>query len=103
MNYKAAGISSNTTPCTSIPMHCPLCEVDSAGIPVTTWKYNSIQLIFTEHSDQLSAISPNFWMKILIRNTEEKSMGTQEERTDDYRKRNTIPDSEDILPEEQPG
>ena len=31
-----------------------------------------------------------------------RAMGSQE-RTDDYRRRNTIPDSEDILPEEQPG
>ena len=42
-------------------------------------------------------------MKILIRKAEEKAMGIQEERTDDYRRRNSIPDSEDILPEEQPG
>ena len=108
MIYKAANISSNATPSTNIPIHCPLCEADSAGSPVTIWKYNAIQHILTEHpdpdnSDQHKTISPEFWIKIMIRKAEEKAMGIQEERTRDYRNRHEIPDSEDILPEEEPG
>ena len=77
MIYKAANISSNATSSTNIHIHCPLCEADSAGSPVTIWKYNAIQHILTEHpdpdnSDQHKTISPEFWIKIMIRKAEEK-------------------------------
>ena len=82
-------------------------ETRCSDDPVTIWKYNALRHV-TEHPDpdnsgQHKLISPEFQIKILIRKAEEKAMGIQEMSTTEYRSTHDIPDSEDILPEEEPG
>ncbi|KAI0778256.1 hypothetical protein BD413DRAFT_507946 [Trametes elegans] len=41
-----------TTPCTNVPIHCPLCPPLSPGSPVTIWKYNTMAHLLTAHIDE---------------------------------------------------
>ncbi|KAI0775320.1 hypothetical protein BD413DRAFT_535097, partial [Trametes elegans] len=42
MSYSSACKTTTTTPCTNVPIHCPLCPPLSPGSPVTIWKYNTM-------------------------------------------------------------
>ncbi|KAF8153115.1 hypothetical protein B0H34DRAFT_641970, partial [Crassisporium funariophilum] len=39
MSYKSAKQSTLITPCTNIPINCPLCPFLVSGKPHTVWKY----------------------------------------------------------------
>lgn len=50
-NMGSAKSSSATTPCTNVPLHCPLCPPNSkTGLIPTYWKYNLDTHILNEHS-----------------------------------------------------
>ena len=49
MNYKAASVSSKKSPCTNLPIHCPICPPNSSGSPQTIWKDNAVNHFIIEH------------------------------------------------------
>ncbi|KAI0770900.1 hypothetical protein BD413DRAFT_553505 [Trametes elegans] len=52
MSYSSACKTTTTTPCTNVPIHCPLCPPLSPGSPVTIWKYNTMAHLLTAHIDE---------------------------------------------------
>ena len=59
MNYKSekrpSGLSE--TPCTNIPIRCPLCPLSASGKPHTIWKYNGTYNIVIHHATDSSSDS----------------------------------------------
>ncbi|KAJ7873604.1 hypothetical protein B0H14DRAFT_2290674, partial [Mycena olivaceomarginata] len=49
MIYKAAKNCTKASPCTNVPIHCPLCPRSASGNPRTIWKYNAIYYLVSEH------------------------------------------------------
>lgn len=50
MQYKAAAKYTQYTPCTNVPIHCPLCPKALSGDEQTIWKYNVLYHLASEHS-----------------------------------------------------
>ena len=103
MNYKAASVFSQKSPCTNIPIQCSICPPTSSGSPQTIWKYNAVNHFIIKHSnsDHSPSIPGDFLVQIVIRMAEEKAMGIQERDTVDYRERVAIPDSDGLEPEQR--
>lgn len=99
MSYAAAAKSTKSTPCTNIPIHCPLCPPSPSGNPVTIWKYNAIVHLHTHHLTKencLPDLPPAFMIDMHISKAEESAMGVGEESTDLWRDEYQVPDSDDI-------
>ncbi|KAJ6625273.1 hypothetical protein B0H10DRAFT_1783292, partial [Mycena sp. CBHHK59/15] len=98
MLYKAATKCTKNSPCTNVPIHCPLCKKSASGAPRTIWKYNVIYHLFSEHSpdNKLPEIPPQLMIDTFIRRQEEEYMGIATEETNAYREVNEIPDSDGI-------
>ncbi|KAJ6579361.1 hypothetical protein B0H10DRAFT_2198716 [Mycena sp. CBHHK59/15] len=97
MNYKSATQSSKSSPCTNVPIHCPICPPAVSGDPRTIWKYNAAYHMLSEHNDtDLMATAPKFVVGMFIRKEEEARMGIDAEHTASWRNDNRIPDSDVI-------
>ena len=96
MNYKSAAKFSKSSPCTNIPIHCPLCPTSISGDPPTIWKYNPLYHLASEHStgSTPSAIPGQLLVQIFISKEEERTLGIQEVATNTWREENNIPDSD---------
>ncbi|KAJ7608465.1 hypothetical protein DFH06DRAFT_1017692 [Mycena polygramma] len=99
MIYKSAATFTPATPCTNVPLQCPLCPLSKSGNRKTIWKYNAFFHLLTEHSpsgQRPPEVPPQFWLDTQIRHREEQAMGITAEETDRFRAENTIPGSDDI-------
>lgn len=58
MKYGSACKTNTNTPCTNVPIHCPLCTTEY-GKPHTIWKYNALVHLIASHSppDALELLS----------------------------------------------
>ncbi|KAH9923817.1 uncharacterized protein B0H18DRAFT_934574 [Fomitopsis serialis] len=100
MKYGAASKTNKNTPCTNVPIHCPLCPPTSNGQPRTIWKYNTFIHLLLEHSTpdaiELPSVPPQLLLDMHISRAEEEAMKVDEDATTDYREEFDIPDSDDI-------
>jgi hypothetical protein len=104
MIYSAAKQGSMNTPCTNVPMHCPLCLASKSGTPRTIWKYNARYHIALEHADMTETAGSlpkgcleQFMLDIHIRKDEERSLKIPADNTTRYRDRNNVLGSESLL------
>ena len=105
MSYKSALQPSKSTPCTNVPIHCPLCPPTLSGEPRTIWKYNALSHLICEHPEPIPGI-PNTYklpkipgqllVDMFTSQKEEMLMAVEEERTRRYRSENELPGSDDI-------
>ena len=49
MQYQSAAQFSKSSPCTNVPIHCPICPSSISQVPHTIWKYNAL-FHLAEHS-----------------------------------------------------
>ena len=50
MLYQAAAQFSKSSPCTNVPIHCPICPTSVSKAPQTIWKYNALFHLTSEHA-----------------------------------------------------
>lgn len=103
MVYSSAKKSTISSPCTNIPLNCPLCPPGFNGQPRTFWKYNLIHHMAEHHLDEqnrLPVFPREFRLTTHISRLEEEWMGVEMIDTEFYRKNNDIPASNDLLPQE---
>ena len=50
MQYQAAAQFSKSSPCTNVPIHCPICPISVSKAPQTIWKYNALFHLTSEHA-----------------------------------------------------
>src|ERR1700677_1667989 len=50
MQYRAATKFSRSSPCTNVPIHCPICPTSVSKAPQTIWKYNALFHLLSEHA-----------------------------------------------------
>ena len=97
MNYKKASDSGSSL-CTNVPLTCPVCPDDSPNR--TFWKYNLLYHMSMFHLDENGFLPHPFPRTLLvsthITKAEELYLGVGEDETDDWRKSNLIPDSNDL-------
>lgn len=98
MMYKAACISSDSAPCTNVPIHCQLCAPSISGVPKTIWKYNAVYHLIAAHAidNTWPDIPPQMMLDMFISRKEEIKMGIDEEMTMDWRQEHGIPGSDAI-------
>ncbi|KAJ7724109.1 hypothetical protein B0H16DRAFT_1333685 [Mycena metata] len=98
MVYKSAATFSKATPCTNVPLQCPLCPLSKSGNRKTVWKYNAFFHLLAEHStsgQRPPDVPPQFYVDTRVRRAEEEALGITTEETDRFRAVNTLPDSDD--------
>jgi hypothetical protein len=95
MMYGRAAQYSKSSPCTNVPIHCPLCLEGLSGQPKTIWKYNAFAHFAAEHvplgSDSLPEIPSSFIVDTFISSKEESDMGIGQQSTQDHRDQYNIP------------
>lgn len=99
MVYAWAMVPSKKTPCTNVPLDCPLCPSGRDGRKQTFWKYNFIHHITSNHltdAGELPPFPPELRISCHISKLEELALGVQGERTRAWRDENKIPDSDVI-------
>ena len=103
MNYKAAAQFSKSSPCTNIPIHCPLCPTAISGDPQTIWKYNALYHLASEHSTGITppSIPGQLLVQMFIQKEEEMALSIQETVTNSWREQDNIPDSDGFQEMEQ--
>ena len=86
-------------PCTNVPIHYPLCLESVLGNQQTIWKYNALYHLITEHSNggMLPEIPGELLVKIFIYEKEEQALGIGEDYTHGWRRKNLIPDSDELI------
>ncbi|KAL1726283.1 hypothetical protein EV714DRAFT_276749 [Schizophyllum commune] len=103
MRYRHAKNFSLTSPCTNVPLHCPLCPPSLARQNRTIWKYNALFHFATEHiiraddgRAEFSKIPADFLVATFITKQEATLMGVTSEDSRGYRDEYAIPDSDAI-------
>ncbi|KAF8150029.1 hypothetical protein B0H34DRAFT_826095, partial [Crassisporium funariophilum] len=99
MNYASACKSTRSTPCTNVPLHCPLCPTGVNGQPSTFWKYILIYHMHTYHvsdHDDLPPFPVELRVVSHISKAEEKLLGVSLEKTKNWRDRHKMADSDGI-------
>ena len=99
MNYASACKSTRSTPCTNVPLHCPLCPTGVNSQLTTFWKYNLIYHMHMYHvSDQ--DVLPPFPVELRVTShigkSEERLLGVSPEKTRTWRNQYKMPDSDAI-------
>src|ERR1700732_4768049 len=98
MTYGMAVKCIKSTPCTNVPIHCPLCPASLSSHPCTMWKYNIMFHYAEYHADwgsdnlTLPRISGQLLVDSFITSEEESLMGIDKTLTDEWREEN-IPDT----------
>jgi len=99
MQYKAAAKFSKSSPCTNVPIHCPICPSSVSKAPQTIWKYNALFHLTSEHATD--STPPKIPRQLLadmhITREEEKALKITEEATDAWREEHDIPCTESLL------
>ena len=91
MAYLKALEAKESSPCTNIPLNCPICPVGLNEHRQTFWKYNFIQHMAEKHlteSGLLPPYPPELIVRAHISKAEEHWMGVESERTKEYREQN---------------
>ncbi|KAF8163984.1 hypothetical protein BJ912DRAFT_1097015 [Pholiota molesta] len=113
MQYKSAMTCSASSPCTNVPIHCPICPPSLSGNPHTVWKYNMVNHLLTHHAEVDPAqpykylapeIPGQLLIEMFITKQEERLMSITEAATDNWRTENQIPNSdglEEIVQQEE--
>jgi hypothetical protein len=100
MIYSKAAQYSRSSPCTNVPIHCPICPPGLSGQPKSIWKYNTFAHFAAEHvemgSDSLPEIPSQLIVESFITSREENDMGISYKATQDYREEYNIPDTDGI-------
>jgi hypothetical protein len=96
---------SASSPCTNVPIHCPICPPSLSGSPRTVWKYNVVNHLLTNHADVdptqsgkylIPDIPGQLLIDMFITKQEERLMGIKEAATDLWRTENGIPASDGL-------
>lgn len=104
MQYKAAATVSKSSPCTNVPMHCPICPLTPSGQPHTVWKYNARFHLLDCHREVMeNPPVPNdiwrlFTFESHITREEEQYLGIEVELSRKWRRRTGAPDSDALQP-----
>jgi len=99
MVYAWALKCTKASPCTNVPIHCPICLPGLSGQPRTLWKYNALFHFATEHApvgQKLPAIPPELIVETFITSKEESLMGISQEDTQKWRDDNEIPNTDGL-------
>ena len=99
MQYQSAAQFSKSSPCTNVPIHCPICPSSISQVPQTFWKYNALFLLASEHSTGTTppTIPGQLLVDIFVSKEEEQALKIEEEVIDLYRKEYNIPDTDGLL------
>ena len=97
MKYRNATTPTNQTPCTNVPLNCPMCPQSDS----TFWKYGFISHIADRHLTESTELpdldfSLELWVTTHISKWEEFRMGIPTFKTDEWRDFNQFPDSDAI-------
>jgi hypothetical protein len=107
MVYLKALEAKESSPCTNIPLNCPICPIGLNEQRQTFWKYNFIQHMVEKHLTDgglLPPCPPELIVSAHISKAEEQWMGVDNEKTKEYRKLNEhfgVRDSDDLIFEER--
>jgi hypothetical protein len=101
LSYARALQPTKSSPCTNVPIHCPICPETLSGQPRTIWKYNAMNHFISEHNPdgkELADIPPLFLVETFISSKEEQWMGIPEQTIKDWRlgDEHNIPDTDGI-------
>jgi hypothetical protein len=106
MIYAKASKPSERTPCTNIPLTCPMCSRDRHGHQPTFWKYNFIFHMSEKHvirstdgnhhEEIFAPLHPELVVTTRISRFEEEKIEIPSTYTDTWRKINNVPDSDII-------
>ncbi|KAI0066999.1 hypothetical protein BV25DRAFT_1897244 [Artomyces pyxidatus] len=101
MIYGQAIKTTKNSPCTNVPIHCPLCPVSMSGQPRTIWKYNAVYHLSTEHApgdgdENLPKFPVEFLVDTFISSKEAELMRVEAAVTRQWRKDNRLADSDDM-------
>ena len=105
MSYNSVLQSTKSTPCTNVPIPCPLCLLTLSSKVCTIWKYNSISHLICKHPElvpgttdmyKLPPIPGKLMVNMFILRKEESWMGIAEEVTYEYQDNNKLPGSDAI-------
>jgi hypothetical protein len=91
MVYSKALEVKESSPCTNIPLNCPICPIGLNEQRQTFWKYNFIQHMAEKHlteSGHLPPCPPELIVSAHISKAEEQWMGVDSEKTKHYREVN---------------
>ncbi|KAF6753827.1 hypothetical protein DFP72DRAFT_1069030 [Ephemerocybe angulata] len=94
MKYNTEKESTDASPCSNIPIHCPLCPKSASGESKTIWKYNAVYHILDTHPE--SRIPATFLKAFFTSAAEEGRMGIEPEMTREFRDRFGIQDSDGV-------
>jgi hypothetical protein len=92
MKYQAAIKPTTQSPCTNVPLNCPLCPQTE-----TFWKYTFFLHVVDRHLTEdgdLPFLPMELWATTHISKWEESKMGIPTLNTDDWRTFQQIPDSD---------
>lgn len=101
MQYAAAAKCTKNSPCTNVPIHCPICPKTLSGEYRTIWKYNTMFHFAEEHSTinddgETPQVTAELLVDSFVSLAEGKALGVDEDVTRAYRQKNDIPDSDEI-------
>jgi hypothetical protein len=101
MSYGMATKCTKNSPCTNVPIHCPLCPKALFGQPRTIWKYKVMYHLAETHvdigiDDTLPKIPGELLVNAFITSEEERLMGIEADLTAEFREENRIPDTDGI-------
>ncbi|KDR69600.1 hypothetical protein GALMADRAFT_77244 [Galerina marginata CBS 339.88] len=99
MVYSRANTCSTASPCTNVPINCPICPKGRDQQAPTFWKYNLIHHMTEHHLDdqgELPPFPPELRVTTHITRLEEERMGVELADTIYYRTRNKLPDSDGL-------
>ncbi|KAF9012121.1 hypothetical protein BDZ89DRAFT_1167353 [Hymenopellis radicata] len=102
MRYQHAAEFSDTSPCTNVPIHCPICDVSVSGEQRTFWKYNAVHHALSAHSHLLGdgvllrSVPKQFLVDTFVTSAEEHALSIDEFATVRYREDLGIPNTDGI-------
>jgi len=99
MQYGRAKTPSKNTPCTNVPLNCPICPTGQNGRKTTFWKYQFMTHMIQRHlseSNELPFIPLQLLVTTHITQGEEVSMGIPNIKTQSWRDENQVLDSDQI-------
>jgi hypothetical protein len=97
MVYSKAAKYSKSTPCSNVPLHCPICPLGLRGQSQTFWKYNLVHHLSLNHltaNYELPTLPPELLFNSFISKKEEHDMGVPNEKTEGWRMSNRMPDTD---------
>ena len=96
----SSNLTSKSSPCTNVPIHCPICPTSISKASQTIWKYNTLFHLASEHATN-SGIPPKIPRQLLanmfITREEEKALKVTEDATDAWRVEHDIPGTDSLL------